>query len=147
VPQHNLSTAYASFGAKALNGLRSLSALAADGAIVLTCEYPYFVRSTPGILRYQDSVSRSGSEHRGTKALREHLKLASESNCAVRLVVVSPARPGRSARAVHVRTDLTGRVTAFDGDHFSVDFSRPPPPVPESAAKRRARLKQEAEAG
>lgn len=145
--QLNLTTAYASFGAKTQNGLRSLSAIAQDGAVVLTCEYPYFVRSAPGILRYQDSVSRSGDEHRGSKSLREHLKLASESDCAVRLVVVSPARPGRSARAVHVRADLTGRVTDFDGDHFVVDFSRPPPPVPESAAKRRARLKQEAEAG
>jgi hypothetical protein len=147
VTHHNLSTAYASFGAKALNGLRSLSAIAEDGAVVLTCEYPYFVRSTPGILRYQDSVSRSGTEHRGTKALREHLKLANESDCVVRLVVVSPARTGRTTRAVHVRTDLTGRVTEYDGDRFVVDFSRPPPPAPESAAKRRARLKLEAEAG
>lgn len=143
---YNLSTAYASFGAKALNGLRSLSAIAADGAVVLTCEYPYFVRATPGILRYQDSVSRSGDGHRGTKALREHLKLANSSECAVRLVVVSPARPGRSARAVHVRTDLTGQVTEFDGDHFVVDFSRPAPPPPETAAVRRARLKQQASA-
>ena len=143
---YNLSTAYASFGAKALNGLRSLSAIAADGAVVLTCEYPYFVRATPGILRYQDSVSRSGDGHRGTKALREHLKLANSSECAVRLVVVSPARPGRSARAVHVRTDLTGQVTEFDGDHFVVDFSRPTPPPPETAAARRARLKQQASA-
>jgi hypothetical protein len=138
---YNLSTAYASFGAKAVNGLRSLSAMAADGALVLTCEYPYFVRSVPGILRYQDSVSRSGDDHRGTRALREHLALARSSECAVRMVVVSPARTGRTARAVHVRNDLTGRVTDFDGDHFVVDFSRPAPPEPEPAAKRRARAR------
>lgn len=141
VMHYNLSTAYASFGAKAVNGLRSLSAMAADGALVLTCEYPYFVRSVPGILRYQDSVSRSGDDHRGTGALREHLAFARSSECAVRMVVVSPARTGRTARAVHVRNDLTGRVTDFDGDHFVVDFSRPAPPEPESAAKRRARAR------
>jgi len=141
VTHYNLSTAYASFGAKAVNGLRSLSAMAADGALVLTCEYPYFVRSVPGILRYQDSVSRSGDDHRGTRALREHLALARSSECAVRMVVVSPARSGRMARAVHVRNDLTGRVTDFDGDHFVVDFSRPAPPEPESATKRRARAR------
>jgi hypothetical protein len=138
---YNLSTAYASFGAKAVNGLRSLSAMAADGALVLTCEYPYFVRSVPGILRYQDSVSRSGDDHRGARALREHLTFARSSECVVRMVVVSPARTGRTARAVHVRNDLTGRVTDFDGDHFVVDFSRPAPPEPEPAAKRRARAR------
>lgn len=141
VTHYNLSTAYASYGAKAVNGLRSLSAIAADGALVLTCEYPYFVRSAPGILRYQDNVSRTGDTHRGAKALREHLTLARGSECAVRLVVVSPARGGRTGRAVHVRNDLTGRVTDFDGDLFVVDFSRPVPPAPESAARRRAKAR------
>jgi hypothetical protein len=27
-----------------------------------------------------------------------------------------------------VRTDLVGKVTKFDGDHFIVDFTRPPDP-------------------
>jgi hypothetical protein len=59
----------------------------------------------------------------------------------VRLVVVSPARTGRAARAVQVRNDITGRVTEFDDDHFVVDFSRPAPSEPESATRRRARMR------
>lgn len=122
---HTISSAYASFGASVPHGARSLSAVAADGAVVLTCEYPYFVRSQPGVLRYHDTLARSAENGRASRELGVHLALARDGERAVRLVVVSPARNAQTQRRVHVRSDLIGRVTEFDGDSFVVDFTRP----------------------
>lgn len=107
------------------HGARSLSAIAEDGSIVLTCEYPYFVRSTPGVLRYHDTLTRSVENARSSRELGEHLTLARDGERVVRLVVVSPARNAQAQRRVHVRSDLVGKVTEFDGDNFVVDFTRP----------------------
>lgn len=122
---HTISSAYASFGARVPQGSRSLSAIAEDGSIVLTCEYPYFVRSTPGVLRYHDTLARSTENARNSQELGQHLALARDGERVVRLVVVSPARNAQTPRRVHVRSDLVGRVTSFDGDSFVVDFTRP----------------------
>ena len=123
--QHTISSAYASFGARVSPGARSLSAIAEDGSIVLTCEYACFVRSTPGVLRYHDTLARAVENARNSRELGEHIALARDGERAVRLVVVSPARNARTPRTVHVRSDLVGRVTSFDGESFVVDFTRP----------------------
>ena len=48
----------------------------------------------------------------------------------IRMIVASPkdVAGGKVSRSFHVRTDLVGKVTKFDGDHFIVDFTRPPDP-------------------
>jgi hypothetical protein len=134
---YSLTTAYTSFGAKASSKLRALSAIAGDGSLVLSCTPPYFVRPAKGVLRYEDKLTRSANDARGRKALGEHLVMARDGELPVRMVVISPAIAGKSAKSVHVRADLIGKVMQFDGDHFVVDFTRPEAaPEPKSSRKR-----------
>jgi hypothetical protein len=135
----NLIDAYAKFGAKPANRLRALSAVADDGAIVLSCATPQFVRPARGILRYEDRLSREADDATGKALLGEHLTRARDENLAVRMVVVSSATgtTGKSSRSFHVREDLVGKVTLFDGDHFIVDFTRSTLAPPAAVARRR----------
>jgi hypothetical protein len=87
----NLIDAYAKFGAKPANRLRALSAIAEDGAIVLSCATPQFVRPARGILRYEDRLSREADDANGKALLGEHLTRARDENLDVRMVVVSSA--------------------------------------------------------
>jgi hypothetical protein len=123
----NLIDAYAKFGAKPENRLRALSAIASDGAMVLSCTTPQFVRPARGILRYEDRLSRDADDANGKALLGEHLTRARDEQLPVRMVVVSSTtgNTGKSTRSFHVREDLVGKVTLFDGDHFIVDFTRP----------------------
>jgi hypothetical protein len=136
---YSLSSAYASFGATPLSKLRALSAMAADGSMVLSCTPPFFVRSTPGVLRYEDKLTRDADDVKGRKLLGEHLTLARDGELPVRMVVVSPPPRGRTSRSVHVRADLIGKVTQFDGDHFIVDFMRPEEPDEVKPKRKRQR--------
>ena len=135
----NLVDAFAKFGAKA--GVRAQSAIAADGAIVLNCASSYFGHHAEGVLRYQDRLSREAEKARGTVQLGEHLTRALDESLPVRPVIVSRTamRGGKSSRTVHVRADLVGKVTSFDGDLFIVDFRRIPEPEKDKKAvgKRR----------
>lgn len=125
-----LSDAFAKFGAKPANRLRALSAIAEDGAVVLSCARPYFGRPGRGVLRYEDKLSRESGDVQGTALLGRHLTLARDEDLPIRMIVASPkdAASGKVGRSFHVRTDLVGKVTKFDGDHFIVDFTRPPDP-------------------
>jgi hypothetical protein len=136
---YSLSSAYASFGATPLSKLRALSAMAADGSMVLSCTPPYFVRSPPGVLRYEDKLTRAVDDVKGRKLLGEHLVLARDGELPVRMVVVSPPPRGRTSRSVHVRADLIGKVTQFDGDNFIVYFMRPEEPDEIKPKKKRQR--------
>jgi hypothetical protein len=134
----NLIDAYAKFGAKPGHRLRALSAIASDGAMVLSCATPQFLRPARGILRYEDRLSREADDAAGKALLGEHLTRARDEKLAVRMVVVSSATgsTGRSSRSFHVREDLVGTVTLFDGDHFIVDFTRPALAAPVAARRR-----------
>ena len=125
-----LSDAFAKFGAKPANRLRALSAIAEDGAVVLSCARSYFGRPGRGVLRYEDKLSREAGDGQGTALLGRHLTLARDEDLPIRMIVASPkdAASGKVGRSFHVRTDLVGKVTKFDGDHFIVDFTRPPDP-------------------
>jgi hypothetical protein len=123
----NLADAFAKYGGKTGNRLRTLSAIAEDGAMILSCTPPYFARPGRGVLRYEDRLSREVKQPKGTELLGQHLTLARDGELPIRMVVISdaPATGSKSGRSIHVRTDLVGKVTMFDGDHFIVDFTRP----------------------
>ena len=122
----NLADAFSKFGATVANKLRGLSAIAEDGAMVLRCSSPYFGRPGRGVLRYEDKLSRDAEDARGKALLSQHLTLARDGELPIRMVVVSAApAKGKGTRTIHVREDLVGKVTLFDGDHFIVDFTRP----------------------
>ena len=122
----SLRDAFARFGATPSNRLSGLSAMAADGALVLNCATAYFGRPTRGVLRYDDRISRQTPGSRESTLLAQNLTLAREGALPVRMVVSSTAEERRANRRAgcHVRPDLIGKVAEFDGDHFIVDFTR-----------------------
>ena len=66
----SLEVAYGRYGAQIANKQRSLSALAADGSLVLTCKSEQFSRPGAGILRYSaqlSTVDRHVVTGRGTR--------------------------------------------------------------------------------
>jgi hypothetical protein len=131
----SLEVAYGRYGAQITNKQRSLSAMAADGSLVLTCQSEKFSRPGAGILRYSGQLSQEGTSTRVAE-LGEHVQSARDSGASVRAVVITPPR-GIVRRVIHVRTDLVGKVVDFDGDAFVVDFTRPAPPMVESRPRRK----------
>ncbi len=122
----NLSDAFAKYGGKAANRQRTSSAIAADGSMILSCSSAQFAHPAKGVLRYEDRLSRESEYPADTELLGQHLAQAREGDLPVRMVVItySSTPERKSNRSIHVRADLVGRVTTFDGDHFIVDFVR-----------------------
>jgi hypothetical protein len=121
---NTLINAYAQFGAKLKNRLRGRSAIADDGALVLSCLTPHFRRPGPGVLRYEDVLSRDCGDRSGRALLGEHLALARDGQLPVRMVVIAEASDGKTRRSIFARPDVIGRLIEFDGDRFIVDFIR-----------------------
>lgn len=132
-----LADAYARYGAKIPRGQPALSAIAADGTVVISCQSPKFGRTRRDLLRYEDSISTDESGARHKTLLGQHLVLARESDLAVRLVIVTPPK-GAAPRMISVRPDLVGKVTEFDGDHYVVDFARVVKPVTKGSSRRKS---------
>jgi hypothetical protein len=119
-----LSDAFKRFGAKPANKYKALSAIAADGAIVLNCEQAGFRHPEQGVLRYESRVCADPVVSKDAELLGRHLLLARDGTLPVRMVVSFFADGKSGVRACHVRPDLIGKVVSFDGDHFVVDFER-----------------------
>jgi hypothetical protein len=123
----SLVDAFARFGAKPANRLRGLSAIAADGALVLNCSQSYFGHPAQGVLRYEDKLSRDAEESKGNDLLGQHLTLARDGELPIRMVVMTAlvsASSNKVSRSFHVRPDLVGKIVKFDGDHYIIDFTR-----------------------
>jgi hypothetical protein len=120
----SLVQAFGRFGSKPSDRLRALSAIAADGAMVLNCSSAYFGRPEQGVLRYEDRLSREAVGAKRTELLGQHLTLARDGALPVRMIVTSTGIERKRGLSCHVRTDLIGKVVEFDGDHFIVDFTR-----------------------
>ena len=121
----NLFDAFGRFGATPSSRLRGLSAIAADGAVVLNCSQQHFAHPSRGVLRYEDRLSREPQDPRDVALLGQHLASARDGALPVRMVVAFSSDPKRgTSRGYHVRPDLIGKVVKFDGDHFMIDFTR-----------------------
>ena len=133
-----LIDAFGRFGAKPASRLGSLSAMAADGAMVLNCSPAHFGHPARGVLRYESRISAAQAESKVVTSLSEHLTRARDGALPVRMIVTSPEREsGGRTGGHHVRPDLIGKVVEFDGDHFVVDFTRPEAARPVLTAGRR----------
>ena len=119
-----LFEAFASFGARPRNRLRDRSAIATDGALVLGCSSPYFRHPGPGVLRYEDALSRDSIDRTSAALLGEHLTQARDGQLPVRMVVIAEADFGKPRTRIFARHDVIGRVVDFDGDKYAVDFKR-----------------------
>jgi hypothetical protein len=133
-----LATAFGRYGATTADNLRGLSAIAADGSLVLACPAAALSRPGPGALRYENRISESKSRQSEVALLRTNLEATMSAGGVVRLIVVTPSS-GSTPRVIHTRTDLVGKLLEFDGDRHVVDFSRPVEPEPEVVPKRRKR--------
>lgn len=121
-----LIDAFGRFGATPASRLGSLSAMAADGAMVLNCLPTHFGHPVRGVLRYETRLSTAQAESKIVATLSEHLTRALDGALPVRMVVTFPAREkAGKAEGHHVRPDLIGKVVEFDGDRFVIDFTRP----------------------
>ena len=120
----SLVEAFGKFGSKPISRLHALSAMAADGAMVLNCSPAYFGHPAQGVLRYEDRLSREAAGTKNTELLGQHLTLARDADLPVRMIVTSVVTEKKRSVSCHVRSDLIGKVVKFDGDHFIVDFTR-----------------------
>jgi hypothetical protein len=136
---NTLIDAFAQFGAKPKSRLRGRSAIAEDGALVLSCSTPHFRRPGPGVLRYEDVLSRTTGDRPGTALLGEHLALARDGQLPVRMVVVAQSGDGKTRSNIYARPDVVGRLIEFDGDRFVVDFTRLIVDVKQPEGSRRRR--------
>jgi len=133
-----LIDAFRRFGAKPESRLSSLSAMAADGAMVLNCLPAHFGHPTRGVLRYETSLSAARADSKVVTALSEHLTRARDASLPVRMIVTFPdsEKTGKGG-SYHVRPDLTGKIVEFDGDRFVIDFTRPQAACPPLAGRRK----------
>jgi hypothetical protein len=127
------TAAFAAFGAKLKNKMWAFSAIADDGALVLSC-WDNFLRSfVDGHKRYEDRLSRWGkSGLQGKALLTEHLTQAFRDNLPVRLVVAKLDDPrdlpltegnaGPLRKKFFIDRTLTGRIVSFDGDSFAIEY-------------------------
>lgn len=127
-----LSESFAEYGAKLINPQWAVSAIAEDGALVMSCWAHYFKRGDGG-LRYEDILSRWSGNTAGNKLCKQHLEDAFNNKLPVRLVIATAedielVDSGKDAsklkKTFHARPDMIGRVTHFDGDKFIIDFQR-----------------------
>src|SRR5690242_17913615 len=133
----NLVDAFALYGGKPANRLHSLSAMAADGAMILGCASTRFEHPAPGVLRYTDKLSRDSSRAAELTALGTHLSLARDGKLPVRMIIIR--KDEGASREIHIRADLVGSVVEFDGDHYIVDFVRANPPAAAVTTAKRSR--------
>jgi hypothetical protein len=134
----SLEQAFVRLGVQAPGRQRLLSATALDGSLVLVCQASGFTRPDVGVLRYSAKLSLTIAARLQVEALRHGLNAATAGGTAVRLIIHTPGSNGTSSR-IHVRADLVGSVSAFDGDAYSVDFVRPAVPQPQRPPKIRRR--------
>jgi hypothetical protein len=123
----SLVDAFGRFGAKPANRLRGQSAIASDGALVLSCSHSKFGHPSQGVLRYEGKVTKEGEEANANALLGQHLTLARDGDLPVRMVVMTSlvdASTSKVSRSFHVRPDLIGKLVSFDGDNYTVDFTR-----------------------
>jgi hypothetical protein len=134
--------AFATYGAKLRNVQWSVSAVAADGSLVVSLWEHHFKKPKDGDCVCHDRVSRwSGA---GNREFRANIKAAFENKQPVRVVIThtpdtGPIQAGSGASKVRktfsVRPDWIGTVEAFDGDYYAIRFSRVEPQGPTANAE------------
>ena len=129
------SQAFRTFGAKLRNPLWAYSAVADDGAVVISC-WNHKLKLLDGVLTYTDRISRWDANAPGKKLLIDHLTRAQNQALPIRLVIATTDQPdvvdrGEEARGLyktfHTKQDVVGSVASFNGDQFVLEFRRPQP--------------------
>ena len=128
----SFTEAFKAYGAKLANPMWAYSAIAQDGALVLSC-WSHKLKLSDGVLRYTDQLSRWKANTPGKRLLIEHLSMAKDANTPVRLVIAKTEQTdvvdrGDDASTIKktffVKPEVVGRVTHFDGENFELEFRR-----------------------
>jgi len=130
-----LKQAFARFKADLSNPMWQVSAIAEDGSLVVSCWTKYLV-TEQRVMRYTDRLSRWGNNKPGNNLLKEHLTVALKTSIPVRLIMAKAENDAdldeivdasKIKKTFHVRDDVVGMVSSFDGDTFVVEFRKPAP--------------------
>jgi len=122
--------AFKLFGAKLVNPQWAYSAIAEDGALVISC-WSHKLKLKNRVLTYTDRLSRWKLNPPGKNLLIEHLTKARDESLPVRLVVATTNQPdvvdrGEEASTIqktfHVKKNVVGKIALFDGDKFVIEF-------------------------
>ncbi len=119
--------AFRVYGAKLKNFRWAVSSIASDGTLVISCWSTHFTTPNKDTLRYSDSLNRwNDINPPGRELLAEHITAAYRDKVQIRLVMAHLAKNDapKKAEYFHVRQDLVGLVSEFDGDLFTIDFQR-----------------------
>lgn len=128
----NLAETFAQYGAKRVNPQWAVSAIAEDGSLVMSCWFHY-IRTTDGIWRYEETLSRWSGNAAGNNLCRQHVEDAFKNNRPVRIVIArtedtATVDSGQDASKVkkefYTKPEMIGRITYFNGDRFIIDFQR-----------------------
>jgi len=125
--------AFEQYGARLTNPRWSVSAISDRGELVVSMWEHAFRRG--GI--YEDRIEDWKGNKQGQRELVEHLQRALQEGLAIRAVFVTALDSRQEAQLdqgeitgdavkkdVFTRPDLVGRVTAFDGNRFVLEFRR-----------------------
>lgn len=132
MPTLNYTEAFRFYKAKLANPMWAYSAIAKDGALVISC-WSHKLKLQNGVLTYTDRLSRWDLNSPGKNLLTQHLREGLEQGLAVRLIVATTDQPdvvdrGEAAdkisKTFHVKPEVVGTVTLFDGDNFLIDFRK-----------------------
>jgi hypothetical protein len=124
---------FKTYNARLVNQMWAVSAQASDGAIVISCWSNYFSRPDKDTLRYTDRLSRWEGNAPGNKLLRTHLQLAQKDSLPIRLIVATAHNTlaldhgwdaSKIDKTFHVKPELIGQLSSFDGDELVIDFRR-----------------------
>jgi hypothetical protein len=127
-----LSEAFAEYGAKLVSPQWAVSAVADNGALVMSCWRHYFKR-VDAVLRYEDTLSRWSANAAGNALFKQHIEDALKNKRPVRLVIAKTDDRGtvdsgqdasKAKKEFYCRPEMIGRITHFDGDTFIIDFQR-----------------------
>ena len=125
--------AFARHGAKLANPQWAVSAIADDGALVVSCWRHLFKPAGRGVLTYEDQLSRWSGNELGNALLRRHLERAVADSLPVRVIVATAEDPdlvdrgsnaSKTRKTFHIPEFGGGGVTSFDGDRFVIEFQR-----------------------
>ncbi len=125
-----IQEAFRKYSAKLKNVQWSVSSWAPDDTLVVSLWAHHCRKGPAGSLEFSDSVTRwSGL---GNQEFRSNVAKAFEAQSPVRLVIASTintchVEAGQDASKIkkdfHIRGDLIGRVTDFDGEKYVFRFS------------------------
>ncbi len=125
-----LKEAFSEYGAKLVNPQWAVSAIAANGSLVVSCWAHYF-KKIDNSMRYEDTLSRWSRNAAGNNLLKEHIKDSVKNNRVVRLVITKTEDAlavdlGNSASTLkkefYTKPEMIGRITYFDGNKFIIEF-------------------------